>query len=348
MSKTYSLTQLGWSPFFQQQLSFEQWQACKAARVMEVHRSGFVLAAEAGQITLERLPSMQDFAIGDWLLLDQENRVECRLERSSLLSRKAAGETVAQQNIAANVDTLFIVCSANQDFNLNRVERFLALAHEAGAQPVVVLSKVDQCESPEDYLDQLRGLDPMLMVEGINCLEPASTDSLRSWCSNGKTVALLGSSGVGKSTLVNTLIGVDEQQTGDIRHDDDKGKHTTTARSVHFLATGGLLIDTPGMRELQLADCDKGLEATFSDIVDLAEQCRFADCQHQSEPGCAVKRAIENGELDARRLRNYLKLEREQSINSATLAEKRARDKDLSKMYKRVQGEARRYKNASN
>ena len=346
MSKTYSLSQLGWSPFFQQQLTLELWQETTPARIIEVQRSGFILASESGDLSLQRTPSTQDVTIGDWVLIDPLKHVVKRLERNTLLSRKAAGEKVAQQNIAANVDTLFIVCSANQDFNLNRVERYLAIAHEAGAQPVVVLSKVDLCEDASAFIAQLQRLDPMLLVEGINCLDSKSVQALRPWCSTGKTIALLGSSGVGKSTLVNSLTDSHQQQTGDIRHDDDKGKHTTTARSVHFLLDGGLLIDTPGMRELQLADCERGVDSTFGDIVALSEQCRFSDCRHDQEPGCAVRQAIENGQLEQRRLNSYLKLKREQQINSATLAEKRAREKGLSKMYKRVQEEARKNKQA--
>lgn len=347
MSKIYALPQLGWKPFFQQQLSLEEWQDNIPARIIEVHRSILVVETEQGRKTIERNVHMHNAAIGDWLLTDSESRFIRLLEPSSLISRKAAGETVAQQNIAANVDTLFIVCSANQDFNLNRIERYMAIANEAGAQPVVVLSKIDECPEPQTYIDKVQALDPMLIVQGVNGLDPESVASLQEWCSQGKTVALLGSSGVGKSTLVNTLLGQQVQSTGDIRHDDDKGKHTTTSRSLHFLPEGGILIDTPGMRELQLADCEEGLDATFKDILALAEQCRFADCHHQSEPGCAVKQAIEDGQLEERRLNNYLKLGREQSFNSATLAEKRARDKGLSKMYRRVQNESRKMKNTS-
>lgn len=347
MSQIYSLSQLGWKPFYQQQLSLEEWHDCQPARVIEVHRSRVVVVSESACLDIDRLPKMDNLTIGDWLLINGEGQFVRPLERSSLLFRKAPGTSIGRQNIAANVDTLFIVCSVNQDFNLNRIERYLTIAHEAGAQPVVVLSKADECEDSQCFKEQVQSLDPLLTVETVNCLNRDSVEALHHWCTTGKTVALLGSSGVGKSTLVNTLSGSEVQATGDIRHDDDKGKHTTTSRSVHFLEAGGLVIDTPGMRELQLADCETGLDTTFADIVSLSKECKFADCQHQSEPGCAVKIAIENGQLEQRRLDSFHKLQREQGFNSATLAQKRAKDKSLSKMYRRVMNESRKSKTSS-
>ena len=176
-------------------------------------------------------------------------------------------------------------------------------------------------------------------VVAINCLEPDAIQTLTPWCGVGRTVALMGSSGVGKSTLVNTLLGDTVQRTGTIREADSKGRHVTTGRSLHPIMDGGLLLDTPGMRELQLTDCEDGVNATFADITTLAEQCRFGDCRHDGEPGCAVQAAITRGELDARRLSSYQKLLREQAFNSATLAEKRARDRSFGKMIKSVMEE---------
>jgi ribosome biogenesis GTPase len=256
------------------------------------------------------------------------------LERQSLFRRKAAGTKVGEQLIAANVDTLFIVSSLNEDFNLNRIERYLSLANEAQTEPVIILSKADLCDDVESLCRQVQALDPLLMVESINCLDADEISKLEPWCGTGKTVALMGSSGVGKSTLLNTLLGGAVQQTSAIREDDSKGRHTTTGRSLHPMPHGGLLLDTPGMRELQLADCDEGVTATFSEITSLAEQCRFGNCQHDGEPGCAVQEAISRGELEARRLSSFQKLMREQAFNSATLAEKRARDKSFGKLIK--------------
>jgi len=328
-----SLAQLGWRPFFQQQISLEQWEN-PVARVIAQHRNRLELLGEAGGLGLELHPGMPPITVGDWLLLTPEGQFDRLLDRQSLFRRKAAGSKVAEQLIAANVDTLFIVTSLNEDFNLGRIERFLSLAHEAQAEPVIILSKADLCEDAGSVLDQVHALDPLLMVETLNCLDENDVEKLAPWCDTGNTIALMGSSGVGKSTLVNTLLGQAVQQTGAIREDDSKGRHVTTGRSLHLMPRGGLLLDTPGMRELQLADCDEGINATFSDIARWAEQCRFGDCRHDSEPGCAVQSAISRGELDARRLTSFRKLIREQAFNSATLAEKRARDKSFGKMIK--------------
>jgi len=333
-----SLAQLGWRPFFQQQISLEQWEN-PVARVIAQHRNRLELLSETGRLGLELHPGMPAITVGDWLLLTPENQFDRLLERQSLFRRKAAGTKVAEQLIAANVDTLFIVTSLNEDFNLGRIERFLSLAHEAQAEPVIILSKADLCEDAESVLDQVHAMDPLLMVETLNCLDEDDVKKLTPWCGTGNTIALMGSSGVGKSTLVNTLLGQAIQQTGAIREDDSKGRHVTTGRSLHLMPRGGLLLDTPGMRELQLAGCDDGINATFSDITTLAERCRFGDCRHDSEPGCAVQSAISQGDLDARRLASFRKLTREQAFNSATLAEKRARDKSFGKMIKAVLSE---------
>ena len=344
MSIELSLTQLGWRPFFQQQLTLEEWEHCTVARLFERNRSNLLVMSEGGALSLPLTHAVPPLTVGDWLLLDEGGRFVRALDRLSLFSRRAAGEKVAQQLVAANVDTLFVVSSLNRDFNLNRIERYLALAHEAGVEPVVVLTKADLADDPGAYVERLRAVEPMLMVDALNALNPASVATLAPWCGVGRTVAFLGSSGVGKSTLINTLMGRTDQTTGAIRADDDKGRHTTTARSLHPMPGGALLLDTPGMRELQLADCETGVEETFAEIVALAEGCRFADCSHQGEPGCAVREAIEAGKLEERRLTNYRKLLREQAVNSATLAEKRERDRNLGRFYRSVQTESQRRK----
>lgn len=330
--------QLGWRPFFQQQIDLEHWDY-PVCRVVAQHRDRLELLCEAGAVELALRPAMPAITVGDWLLLTPEHRFLQLLERQSLFRRKAAGRKVDEQLIAANVDTLFTLTSLNEDFNLNRIERYLSLAHEAQVEPVVVLSKADLCPDPEPFQREVQSLDPLLAVVTVNCLDAGEVRKLLPWCGTGRTVALMGSSGVGKSTLLNGLLGDTVQSTGAIREKDGKGRHVTTGRSLHPLQGGGLLLDTPGLRELQLTDCDDGVTATFADIAALARQCRFSDCSHTNEPGCAVQEAISRGELNARRLANFQKLMREQAFNSATLAERRARDKRFGKMIKTILSE---------
>lgn len=343
-----SLLDMGWSPFFQQQLTLEEWDSTIAVRVVAQHRSYFDCLSEQGYFRLNFTPNMPTLTVGDWLLVDRDLKFIRCLERLSLFSRRSAGSEVSEQYIAANIDTVFIVSSLNQDFNLNRIERYLVVAKEAGVEPVIVLTKADLCEDVDSHVEQIRELDSMLVVETINALEHDDIFRLHAWCRKGTTITLLGSSGVGKSTIVNGLLNETTMATGDIRESDAKGRHTTTARVMSFMSSGGVLIDTPGMRELQLADCERGINDTFADIEQLAQQCKFSNCQHTNEPQCQVQSAIERGDLTERRLHSYRKLKREQAINGATLAERRARDKSLSKMYRTVQSSARQMKQDGN
>ena len=337
------LSQLGWRPFFQHQIDLDHWDH-PVGRVVAQHRNRLELLSEAGALELALRPNMPAITVGDWLLLTPDGQFLRLLERQSLFRRKAPGTKVAEQLIAANVDTLFIVTSLNEDFSLNRIERYLSLANEARVEPVIVLSKSDLCEDPGRFQRDVQNLDPLLIVETVNCLDAGEIRKLLPWCGTGKTLALMGSSGVGKSTLVNSLLGDTVQVTGSIREKDGTGRHVTTGRSLHPMKEGGLLLDTPGLRELQLTACDEGVNSTFAEITALAEKCRFADCHHDEEPGCAVQDAISRGGLEARRLSSYQKLIREQAFNSATLAERRARDKKFGKMVKTVLSEKKAHR----
>ncbi len=341
MTTVYSLSQLGWTPFFQQQITLEECTQYVPARIIAQHRSYLELYTEQGKQDLSLTAKMPVLTVGDWILLNGDGAFHRALDRLSRFSRKASGSKVSEQLIAANVDTVFVTTSLNHNFSLNRIERYLALTKEAGAEAVVVLTKSDECIDPASYLRQIQALDPLLMVEAINALDANSVRVLEPWCRLGNTVAVLGSSGVGKSTLVNTLLGQAAQQTASARNSDNKGRHTTTSRTLHLMPNSGILLDTPGMRELQLADCESGLQETFADIDALSAQCRYSDCQHHSEPGCAVQVALKASQIDQRRLSNYLKLMREQAHNGASLAEKRARDRSKSRFYRAVQSEAR-------
>jgi ribosome biogenesis GTPase len=333
-----TLADYGWSSHFQSQL--DPAETLLPVRVSAVHRNGLDVV---GPGLSARIPPLvaedeEDGAtVGDWLLLDPERHVAARrLERRSLFKRKAAGTGRRVQLIAANVDTLLIVSSCNQDFNPARLERYLALAREAGVMPVVVLSKADLAEDPRAYASKAEKLLPGLLVELLDARSVEEVQRLSAWCGRGQTVALLGSSGVGKSTLVNSLTGSAGQATAAIREDDARGRHTTTGRSLHRLAAGGWLLDTPGMRELQLADAAAGIDDLFADIVALAGACRFADCRHESEPGCAVRAAIEEGRLDTARLGRYRKLANEERRNSEELWQRHARDRQFGRLVREV------------
>jgi ribosome biogenesis GTPase len=337
------LAALGLVPFFQQQLTDDELQRCHLVRVTEVQRSVLTTSDGVRDRTvpltghwLDAPPEAKP-TIGDWVLLDgQSLRLVRVLERKSLFRRVAAGEKSSVQLIAANIDVLFVVTSCNDEFKESRLERYLALAAEAEVIPVIVLTKSDLVDDPSSWIDRARSVRRGIAVETVNALAADTLDGIRGWLAEGTTAALVGSSGVGKSTLINTLLGTGVAATAAIRDDDAKGRHTTSHRSLHLLPEGGLLADVPGMRELKVAELGAALATVFDDIEAFARDCRFADCSHQTEPGCAVREAVESGAIDRRRWQNFVKLVREDARNSESLAEKHAREREFGRVVRNM------------
>ncbi len=336
------LTQYGWDEFFEKQFKKFSEKDYSVGRVAIENKNNFQLYTEFGELTAEisgkflfNAVTDSDYpAVGDWVVIrpiieEKKAMIEFVLERKNKFSRKVSGETTEEQIISANVDTLFIISSLNQDIKLRRIERYLTLAKENNVPAVLILSKADLCENLKKKLTEVKSIAFDISVHVISAPENMGTSELRQYFRGNKTVAVVGSSGVGKSTLINCLSGSDEMEVSDISLYKDKGRHTTSHRELIILPEGGLIIDTPGMREIQMWEGSEGVSETFQDVEKYLGQCWFTDCKHETEPGCAVKKAIDDGEINEDRFRNYLKLQREithfenRNNNKAKLAEKK-------------------------
>ncbi len=347
------LHSLGWDAFFEANFAPFRDTGMIPARIIRQDRTGCVVLCEAGRLAASvagkfYLAGLKDMVptVGDWVVIENrlgENAtiIQELLPRKTKFSRKVAGERSDEQVVAANVDTVFLVSGLDKEFSIRRMERYLTLAWDSDALPVIVLNKADLCNDVDEKLSQVESIALGVDIYFVSAKQGTGTDKLRKYLSEGKTCTFLGSSGVGKSTLVNQLLGEERMKTGEIRFDDSHGRHVTSHRELVFVPGGGMIIDTPGMRELQLLGTDETLQGAFQDIEELATQCRFRNCRHQSEPGCAVRQALENGEMDERRYLSYLKLKRE--LERAALKKsdagkrlERASDKATGRLYKRI------------
>ncbi len=321
MNNKYDIKNFGWNDYFSAYFSEYESQNLNPARVSVEHRNYYELYSVYGELTAEKSGKLFYSAVnnellpavGDWVVIEhieneQKAFIRAVLPRKTKFSRKKAGSTTEEQVIAANVDTVFIMSSLNQDLNMKRIERYVTLAWDNEIIPVLLLSKADLCEDIFSKLADVQGRFPGIDVHIVSALQKAGIGELEKHFEGNKTIAVIGSSGVGKSTLINSILNWDKMGVSEIGLYKDKGRHTTTHRELAVVPGGGLIIDTPGMREIQLWEGAEGLSELFGDIEQLALECKFTDCKHESEPGCAIIAAINNGSLDPDRFKSYKKL----------------------------------------
>ncbi len=332
------LAALGWNSGFDRHFADYAGLGFCPGRVFLEHQHMYRIYTEQGEMLAQVSGKMRhqaegrgDYpAVGDWVVVrahegEQRATIHAILPRFSKFSRKTAGYDTEEQIVAANVDTVFLVCALNNDFNPRRMERYLILAWESGANPVIVLNKADVCPDVGQKIAEMEAVAFGVPVLAVSALTMQGMEALAPYLHKGRTVALLGSSGAGKSSIINRLIGSEVQKVHEVREGDDRGRHTTTHRELFLLPQGGCIIDTPGMRELQLWHAEDGLQGTFHDIEELARQCFFSDCRHHGEPKCAVKHALRTGMLDPGRFQSYRKMEKE-------LAHLAAKERQKAKM----------------
>jgi ribosome biogenesis GTPase len=313
---------LGWDDFFEANFKTYADSGYSCGRIALEHKNFFrvytqpgeVLAEISGKLRHEAVNRTDLPAVGDWVVMRSHNgsgMIHAVLPRRTSFVRKTAGSRTQEQVVGANIDTVFLLTSLNQDFNVRRIERYLVIAWESGARPIIVLSKSDLCDRVDDRIDEAQAVAPRVPVHAISVVTGSGVDDVAQYFKRGQTVALLGSSGVGKSTLINQLTGDDHLRVQAVREHDDRGRHTTTHRELILLPGGGLVLDTPGMRELQLWEGEQSLHLVFDDIEALAGKCFFSDCRHHDEPRCAVREALGAGKIASERYESYEKLQKE-------------------------------------
>lgn len=323
MTSSFTLLDLGWQAYFQQQLSLDDLESNRIARICSRNDSQYELISEFGLFTLDKSSSMFDMVVGDWVITDAHHNLIRTLDPSSSFD-----------SIAANIDTVFILCALDQDFNLALIKRYLTLTHQAQADAVVVLTKADQCDDTADKRAQVEKLDPLLIVETVNALDSTSLVALTPFLKKGKTIALLGAVGSGKSALINTLM--------EALDDTPPAQMIGHSGMLKILPSGAILVDTQEMRALQLKEFDSSTIANFTDLISLEDQCRFSDCHHQGEPGCAIQKAIDNKEVDPQRVTEFLLLKNEDNDSDV-----KQKSKPQEKFYRSAQSDIRARKHSS-
>ena len=347
-----NIEQYGWNNEWQKKFSLISQPGWIPGRILSQSVDLYQIITASGEMNgkivgkwLYKSISATDFPVtGDWVAIQPSSGsnavIHALCERTNTLMRKQNTRQEAQL-LGANIDYAFIMTALDHDFNPRRLERYLVIAWENGIQPVILLNKADLCDQTEDRLREAEAVAIGTPIHMISARQMTGLESIRSYCQTGTTIILIGSSGVGKSTLTNALLGKSIQSTQSIREDDSHGRHTTTRKSLFLLPSGGLLMDTPGLREIQLWGDTAGLSSAFADIESLSKDCRFQNCQHESEPGCAVKAAIESGNLSPDRLMSYKKLQKELQYQASRenyweLEARRKKWKTISKMIKKM------------